>query len=165
MFNQKIIKLDSWFIEKKKLAKLYFDNRRRSKLICKMGDIYFTKIGVNIGSEIDKHRPVLVFQGNDFYLRNSDSVFIFPLTSKTKQRKFQVIFQKEDVVGNLKDGCILISQGKVISKIRLVKKLGKLNHNKLKEVKNVFEKFLYKNTPLQSERSQGDAQTILKKNP
>lgn len=150
MIQNKLYKLQVWFQEKKLLIRVYFTSQRKRRLICKMGEIYFAKLGVNIGAELDKHRPVLVFQGYDYFLRNSDLVFIFPLTTNAKPGKFKVFFNQNNIVkGNIKEGAILIYQGRAISKTRLVRKLGELSKEKLKEVQKQFELLLYKNTPLQ----------------
>lgn len=150
MIEKKLKKLRHWFSEKSHLIELYFKNKNGQKLICNMGEIYFAKIGINIGAEIDKHRPVLIFQGNNHFVRNSDLIFVFPITSSTEKKKYKVLFDKRDVVGRrLEAGGILIQQGKSISKTRLLWKMGILNNKKLKEVKNTFENFLYKNTTLE----------------
>ena len=147
--NLKLNKLENWFQEKIKLIELYFNNKHAKTLLCNMGDVYFAKIGINIGDEVDKHRPVLVFQSNDWYVKSSGVVFVFPITTNVNKVKYRVFFDENDVSGPIKNGAILIQQGKTISKFRLIYKIGKMRQVKLKEVKQEFENLLYKNTPLQ----------------
>lgn len=162
MIKTKLAKLQIWFQEKRFLITIYFKLQKKRKLICKMGDIYFAKLGINIGAEIDKHRPVLVFQGHDYYLRNSDLVFVFPLTTNNQGRRFKVLFSQHDLIGNVKEGGILLYQGRAISKSRLVKKMGQMKQEKLKEIRKEFEKFLYKNTPLEHKTPGGRTDGSLK---
>jgi mRNA-degrading endonuclease toxin of MazEF toxin-antitoxin module len=142
MLEKKLNDLKKWFNEKMQLIKLSFKFKtKRKRLICKMGDIYFAKIGINIGSEIDKHRPVLDFQGNDYFARNSDLVFVFPITTNMTKSKFKVNFQRNDLLaGHLRPGSVLIFQGRTISKVRLVNKMAVLSGEKLKDIKNEFDK-------------------------
>jgi len=150
MIKTKLTKLQVWFKEKSFLITIHFKTKIRKRLICKMGEVYFAKLGINVGAEIDKHRPVLIFQGHDYYLRNSDLVFVFPLTTNSKRRKFKILLQQSDIIkGKIKEGGILLYQGRMISKTRLVKKMGEISLEKLKEIQKEFDKLLYKNTPLQ----------------
>jgi len=152
MIELKLTELKIWFDEKALLIERYFQDISKPKITCAMGEIYFAKMGINVGYEIDKYRPVVVFQGTDYYIKNSNMVFIFPITTNLDKKKYKVFFNNSDFLsGNIREGGILIQQGRSISKTRLVKRLGKMKKSKLLAIKAEFEKLLYKNTPLQSE--------------
>ncbi len=158
MLENKLNQLREWFAEKAELIKLHFESRSHTeKLVCRLGDIYLAKLGVNVGNEVDKQRPVLVFQGNDWYLKKSDMIFVFPITSNTEERKkYQVNFSEKDIKsGHVRSGSILVQQGRSISKFRLGRRIGIMQLKKLREVQQAFDKVLYKNTPLQPEDCRG----------
>jgi len=50
------------------------------------GEIYYAQLGENIGSEIDKNRPVLIFQTDDRYIRMSNMAVIIPYKSMPLQQ-------------------------------------------------------------------------------
>ena len=57
----------------------------------KPGKIYYTNLSSTIGSEIDKHRPVLVVS-NDANNRAANTVTILPITSNvTRVYPFEVL--------------------------------------------------------------------------
>ena len=97
-----------------------------------------------------------LYWSNDWYLKKSDLVFVFPITSNVKHKKYSTSFLAQDLSsGKMHPGSILIQQGRAISKFRLGRKIARLKVTKLKEVKNKLTIFLYKNTPLE-ENPEGD---------
>lgn len=162
--NKFIIKIKyilSWMKIKAELNEKYFnqDTNDTSKPYAVKGDIYFAYLGVNVGAEIDKSRPVLVFQNDDRYIRQSNLVSVFPITSNAKVGLYKVIINNNDITNGseLMEGSILIQQIRSISKNRLSRYMGKLSDEKLKEVIEKSNIYLYKKTPLHME---GDAQTV-----
>lgn len=156
LLETKVRALKIWFEEKIFLITMSFLHDFQRKLVCRMGDVYFMKIGVNIGDEIDKHRPVLIFQGQDWYIKNSRMVLAIPITSNTTKKKYGVTFGSNDIEsGSLSTGTILVQQVRALSKVRLQRKIARFKIHKLIEVRGVFEKFLYKNTPLEREATGG----------
>ncbi len=157
--KQKLKALERWFSEKSHLISLtYFYSRRRSfhPLMPRMGDVYLAKLGINVGSETNKLRPVLVFQGKDKYLRFSGTVFVFPISSNIEKKRCRVLFEEDDVeAGRVKQGSILVQQGRTISTFRLGHKMGRIKIKKLIEIKHMFNKFLYKQTPLEDFKPRG----------
>lgn len=144
--NHKLGYLKVWFEVKEYLIKQYFENLEERKTPQVLtGEIYFAHLGTNIGEEIDKTRPVMILQKNSHFLRNRNTVFVIPITSKTKLGTYRVDFSPSDlIIGDTEmvGGVILIYQARTISKTRLRKRIGKLSDQKIEEVKEVLGKFL-----------------------
>ncbi|HEY4478562.1 MAG TPA: type II toxin-antitoxin system PemK/MazF family toxin [Candidatus Paceibacterota bacterium] len=161
-FITKIKHILSWTKIKTELNEQYYNQSIQdiSKPHAIRGDIYFAYLGTNVGAEIDKGRPVLIFQNDNRYIRQSNLVLVFPITSNIKENPYKVIIKPEDIIDNLniKNGAILIQQIRSISKNRLFRYIGKLSNGKIQEVSEKLNMYLYKNTPLLY--GEGDAQTI-----
>lgn len=149
---EKIKLLNHWVKRKIELIKLSYSPSLQPLLV-NMGDVYYVDLGVNIGFEIDKHRPFLIFQNNSFFTKNSNLVFGFPITSSSIQKDYNIPITNKDLShGNIKDGTVLLSQGRSISKNRIGRKMGKAKSSLLKNIAQEYQKFLYKNTPLEKTR-------------
>ena len=72
--------------------------------------IYWCNLGINIGSEQNKLRPVLILRTS----KNSPICTILPLTTKRLQDEFWFHIDLEEV-----DSTVLVEQLKVVSKIRI----------------------------------------------
>ena len=72
--------------------------------------IYWCNLGINIGSEQNKLRPVLILKTS----KNSPICTILPLTTKRLQDGFWFHIDLEKI-----DSTILVEQLKVVSKIRI----------------------------------------------
>lgn len=82
--------------------------------------IYWCNLGINIGSEQNKLRPVLILRTS----KNSPVCAILPLTSKRLQDGFLYHIDLDEI-----DSTVLVEQLKVVSKIRIIqpfRKRGKL---------------------------------------
>lgn len=82
--------------------------------------IYRCNLGINVGSEQNKLRPVLISRTS----KNSTICTILPLTTKRLQDGFWFHIDLEEV-----DSTVLVEQLKVVSKIRITdpyRKKGKL---------------------------------------
>lgn len=82
--------------------------------------IYWCNLGINIGSEQNKLRPVLVLKT----LKNSPICTILPLTTKRLNDQFWFHIDLEEI-----DSTVLVEQLRVVSKIRMIdpyRKKGKL---------------------------------------
>ena len=82
--------------------------------------IYWCNLGINIGSEQNKLRPVIIIRTS----KNSSICTIIPLTSKRLNDELWYHIDLEDI-----DSTALVEQLRVISKIRIVnpfRKKGKL---------------------------------------
>lgn len=109
--------------------------------------IYWCNLGVNIGSEQNKLRPVLILKTS----KNSPICTILPLTTKRLEDNFWFHIDLEEI-----DSTVLVEQLKVVSKIRIsnpYRKKGKL----VTILQNDWEKInlqlenLYRLRPLKNE--------------
>jgi len=162
LFNKSKVLL-LWTAKKAELSENYEKQNKddRGRPYVSMGEIYNAYLGSNIGSEIDKERPVLIFQGNDQYIRRSNIVLAIPISSNTNLKPYRVLFSATDILDNkgVSDGVIIIQQIRSISKTRLKTLKGQLSPAKLKEVARGIGSLLYKDMPLLLE--EGDAQTTV----
>jgi len=100
-------------------------------------EIYLVKLNPTVGSEIQKTRPCIVISPNEMNILNT--VIIAPLTSKG----FDFIFRPKITFQN-KEGLVLLDQIRTVDKKRLVKKIGKVEEKKAKEIsKTLVEMFEY----------------------
>lgn len=133
-------KFNKWNIEKQDLHKLDYDN-----FFVNPRDIYFTKMWMNIGFEenwkSDFLRPVLVLK------KVWNLFFTVALTSKWKDNsnfyhKFEtVIFDEKNKKYENSSYCIL-SQVRVMDKKRFTEKMGYLEIDEFKIIKEKLRKFL-----------------------
>ena len=100
-------------------------------------EVYLVTLNPTVGSEIQKTRPCIVVSPNEMNILNT--VIIAPLTSKG----FDFIFRPKIVFQN-KEGLVLLDQIRAVDKKRLVKKLGKIEEQKAKEISTILvEMFEY----------------------
>ncbi len=90
-------------------------------------EIYLVALDPTVGSEIQKTRPCIVISPNEINILRT--VIIAPLTSKG----FDFIFRPKIKFQN-KEGLVLLDQIKTVDKKRLIKKIGKVDENKAKEI-------------------------------
>jgi mRNA-degrading endonuclease toxin of MazEF toxin-antitoxin module len=96
-------------------------------------EIWWTSIGLNIGDEEDGknekyERPVLVIK------KFSGKLFVgAPLSTKVKIGKFYVNFKTESF-----EYSVLLSQAKVMSSKRLIRKINKLSRGRFNLVKKSY---------------------------
>ena len=98
--------------------------------------ICLVNLDPTIGHEIKKTRPCVVISPNEMNI-NISTVIIAPMTTKSHiyPTRIPLTFQA-------KKGWIVLDQIRTVDKHRLVKKLGKLTLNKVKEVKKVLNEML-----------------------
>ena len=84
----------------------------------KRGEIYYANLSPAVGSEMDKHRPILIVS-NDANNRAANTVTILPITSNvTRIYPFEVLLNPEDS-GLSKPSKVQAQQVKTISKQRI----------------------------------------------
>ena len=109
--------------------------------------IYWCNLGINIGSEQNKLRPVLILKTS----KNSPICTILPLTTKRLQDNFWFHIDLENV-----DATVLVEQLKVVSKLRITdsyRKKGKLVSISLNDWNKINSQLeiLYRLKPLKIE--------------
>ena len=84
----------------------------------KRGEIYYANLSPAVGSEMDKHRPILIVS-NDANNRAANTVTILPITSNvTRIYPFEVLLNPEDS-GLSKPSKVQAQQVRTISKQRI----------------------------------------------
>lgn len=101
------------------------------------GEIHLADLNPTIGSEIAKIRPVLIVS-NDINNQYAATVTIVPITSTTEKiYPFEVFLSKGE--GNLtNDSKAKANQIRTIDKLRLKKRLGKINKETLEKIEQAI---------------------------
>jgi len=101
------------------------------------GEIYLADLNPTIGSEIAKTRPVLIVS-NDINNQYAATVTDIPITSTTEKiYPFEVFLLKGE--GSLtNDSKAKANQIRTIDKLRLKKRLGKINEETLKKIEKAI---------------------------
>ena len=101
------------------------------------GEIYLADLNPTVGSEIAKTRPVLIVS-NDINNQYAATVTIVPVTSTTEKiYPFEVFLPKGE--GNLiNDSKAKANQIRTIDKLRLIRRLGKINEETLNEIEKAI---------------------------
>lgn len=117
VFPEKLIRLLTWNEKKRKIK---FDKKNIVQNIYKF-NVYFAYLGTNVGSEIDKLRPVLIWklhENKDNQYENS--YFVFPISSKIPRKNYYYNV-RVNINGN--ENIIKINDGKRINIKRILKPL------------------------------------------
>jgi mRNA interferase MazF len=107
----------------------------------KQAEIWYADLNPSRGSEQKGFRPVVVISGNlmNEYL---NTVICCPLTTKIKNYKGNVVL-KPDAVNKLKSASeILTAHIRSVSKERLVRKIGRISDEQLREIKEALNDML-----------------------
>jgi mRNA interferase MazF len=99
-------------------------------------DIYLVNLDPTIGHEMQKIRPCVIVSPDEMN-QHIETIIIAPMTTKAHgyPTRVKIAFQK-------KSGWIVLDQLRTIDKIRIVKKLGKLNAAKITEIKQILLEML-----------------------
>jgi mRNA interferase MazF len=130
MATEDIILLIEWCCLKVILA------FKRSPVVFKQGDIWWCSLGMNIGEEVYGKgarytRPVLIFKK-----LTTNSFIGLPLTSQSKQGTWYVQVNIHDKISQ-----VMLNQTRILDKRRLISRLGTLDDNDFKRVKERFLDF------------------------
>lgn len=90
-------------------------------------DIYLVTLNPTVGSEIQKTRPCIVVSPDEINMLKT--VIIAPLTSKGFDFLFRPRIEFEG-----KKGLVVLDQIRAVDKTRLVKKIGRVEKEKAKEI-------------------------------
>ena len=105
--NSDAIQFSEWTKEKANLR--YYGKLHKFPIYNNF--IYWCNLGINIGSEQNKLRPVLILKTS----KNSPICTILPLTTKRLEDDFWFHIDLEEI-----DSTVLVEQLKVVSKIRII---------------------------------------------
>jgi mRNA interferase MazF len=105
-------------------------------LVMEQYTICLVNLDPTVGHEIKKTRPCVIVSPDEMN-RNIATVIIAPLT--TKARAFPT---RVPLTFRGKNGWIVLEQIRTVDKRRIVRKLGRLNSNKILEVKNILNEML-----------------------
>ena len=110
---------------------------RRKIFYFKEREIWWTSLGVNIGHEQDGknkrfERPVLILK-----VFNREVLWVLPLTSKGKTGKYYYKFEY-----NNQEYSVVLSQLRLISSKRLLRKIRTFEKDKFKEVRSLIKNLL-----------------------
>ncbi len=98
------------------------------------GEIWWCSIGINIGVEADGkndkfERPVLIIK-----VYNKDTLIILPTTSRAKNDIFH-----HKIVSRGKNMWVKLTQSRVISSKRLIRKMDTLDENTFNNLKSIWK--------------------------
>lgn len=97
-------------------------------MVVKRFEVYLVNLDPTLGSEIQKTRPCLIISPDEMN-DHIATVIVAPMTAKGRMYPTRVNCQFEG-----KEGQVVLDQIRTMDKIRLVKKLGKINASTQKEV-------------------------------
>lgn len=108
----------------------------------RQGEIYLANLNPAKGREQAGFRPVLVMQ-NDFLNKNLSTVLVAPITSIVEKKGLLTThFLAKKKSGLPKDSLALLFQMRTLDKMRLKKKVGKLDPAEFARVKGQL-KFVF----------------------
>lgn len=103
----------------------------------KRGNIYLVDLNPIVGAEIGKVRPAIVIS-NDINNNYSDTISIIPVTSSIgKIYPFEVLIPS-NVFGLDKDSKAKVSQIRTVDKKRVIKEIGVLTKELIKEIEKAI---------------------------
>lgn len=115
MQPEKLIKLLTWNIKK---LELKFADTANNLNIVKYR-IYFAYLGTNVGSEIEKLRPVIVWREHkNVSNKNNDVYYVFPISSKISKKLYSYNIP---ININGKKNIVKLNYGQMISRRRFLK--------------------------------------------
>ncbi len=99
-------------------------------------DVFLVGLDPTIGHEIKKSRPCIIISPNELN-KNISTVIIVPMSTKSHSYPTRVPIKFRG-----KEGWVLLDQIRTIDKRRLIKKLGKIEHNTITQIKSVIKEIL-----------------------
>lgn len=101
-------------------------------MVVKRFEVYLVNLDPTIGSEIQKTRPCLVVSPDEMN-RHIATIIVAPMTTQGRPYPTRVQCQFQG-----KDGQIVLDQLRTLDKVRLVKRLGRINATTQQEVLTVL---------------------------
>lgn len=100
----------------------------------KRGDVWIVNLDPTIGHEIKKSRPAVIIQ-NDIGNKYSPITIIAPLTSQNLEKVYPIEVLLTSENSELEqESKVLLNQIRAVDKVRLVKKIGKVNEEIMAQV-------------------------------
>lgn len=101
----------------------------------KRGEIYLTALDPTVGKEIQKTRPALVIQ-NDVSNRLTQMTILAPITSTVRfpLNPVHVLLPADQSTGLAVTSVALFSQIRAVDRVRLIKRLGTVDEQTLRQV-------------------------------
>lgn len=123
-------------------------HEQNKKPLFRERELWWCSIGANVGVEADGknelfEKPILIWRKF-----NKEMFFAFPITSKEKIGKlfyFHISFQGKILTA-------VLSQLRVLSSKRLIRRLGKLSDAQFKKLSDAVLKFIKETDPLRGPR-------------
>ena|SRR3990172_7569695 len=97
-------------------------------MVVKRFDIYLVNLDPTVGSEIQKTRPCLVISPNEMN-RYIATVIVAPMTTQGRDYPTRVACEFQG-----RDGQIVLDQIRTVDKVRLVRRLGRIDTATQKEI-------------------------------
>ena len=118
------------------------NNHKNKKVGFKTRDIFYINMGENIGFEqngkgADFVRPIVILK-----VFNREMFFAIPLSSQIKEGKFYYSFEFEAKDKSINKNVALLSQMRLFSSKRLLNKIGMINKNDFKNMKDNFKNII-----------------------
>jgi mRNA interferase MazF len=105
-------------------------------MVTKQYDILLINLDPTIGHEIKKVRPCVVISPDELN-RNIETVIIAPMTTRGHAFPTRVPVRFKG-----KDGWIVLDQIRTVDRKRLIKKVGKLEQETVRDVKAMIQEML-----------------------
>jgi len=96
-------------------------------------DVYLVNLDPTIGKEIKKTRPALIISPDEMN-NHISTIIIAPMTTKGRSYPSRVFCRFQG-----KDGQIILDQIRTVDKIRLIKKLGRIDKKTSSKVLSVLQ--------------------------
>ncbi|TGK08864.1 type II toxin-antitoxin system PemK/MazF family toxin [Leptospira fletcheri] len=99
-------------------------------------EVYLVNLDPTIGHEIQKSRPCVIVSPNEMN-RFIETVIVAPMTTKSHPypTRVELTFQG-------KKGWVVLDQIRTLDKLRLVKKLGKIESKTVHKIKQILQEML-----------------------
>jgi mRNA interferase MazF len=101
-------------------------------MVVRRFDVYLVNLDPTVGHEIQKMRPCLVISPDELN-EHIATVIIAPMTTKGRPYPTRVACHFDG-----KDGQILLDQVRTVDKVRLVKKLGRIQPDEQRAVLDIL---------------------------
>jgi len=92
-------------------------------MVVKRFDVYLVNLDPTIGNEIQKTRPCLIVSPDEMN-RHIATVIVAPMTTKGRDYPTRVACRFQG-----KDGQVVLDQLRTVDKVRLVRRLGRINRS------------------------------------